>query len=74
LIAPTRQNRRVRPRFLSIGRLSAKYVQRGLLRANPGEAVERVDRLHFTINLKTAKALELAISAPVLARADEIIQ
>jgi putative tryptophan/tyrosine transport system substrate-binding protein len=61
--------------FYTIGRLSAKYVQRVLLGADPGDlAVEQVDRLHFVINLKTAKALGLTIPPSVLARADEVIQ
>jgi putative tryptophan/tyrosine transport system substrate-binding protein len=61
--------------FYTIGRLSAKYVQHVLLGANPGELpVEQVDRLHLVINLKTARALGLAIPEPVLARADELIE
>jgi putative ABC transport system substrate-binding protein len=59
----------------TIGRLSAKHVQRVLLGANPGDLpVEQVDRLHFVINLKTAKALGLTIPQSVLLRADEVIQ
>jgi putative ABC transport system substrate-binding protein len=57
--------------FYTIGRLSAKYVQRVLLGANPGELpVEQVDRLHFVINLKTAGRS----ASRYLARADELIE
>ena len=58
-----------------MGRLEAKYVQRILLGANPGELpVEQVDRLYFVINLKTAKALGLTISPALLQRADQMIE
>jgi putative ABC transport system substrate-binding protein len=61
--------------YAAMGRLSAKYVQRILLGANPGELpVEQVDRLYFVINLKTAKALGLTIPQSLLLRADEVIQ
>ena len=61
--------------YLVMGRLSARYIQRILLGANPGNLpVERVDRLYFVINLKTAKALDLTIPQSLLGRADEVIQ
>jgi putative tryptophan/tyrosine transport system substrate-binding protein len=61
--------------YYAMGRLSAKYVQRVLLGANPGDLpVEQVDRLYFVINLKTAKALGLTIPQSLLLRADEVIQ
>ena len=57
------------------GRLMAKYVQRVLLGANPGDLpIEQVDRLYFSINLTTAKALGLTIPQSLLARADEVIE
>jgi putative ABC transport system substrate-binding protein len=59
----------------TIGRLSAKHVQRVLLGAAPGDLpVEQVDRLHFAINLKTAEALGLTIPPSLLTRADELIR
>jgi putative ABC transport system substrate-binding protein len=61
--------------YYALGRLSAKHVQRVLLGASPGDlAVEQLDRLHFVINLKTAKALGLTIPQSVLVRADEVIE
>jgi putative ABC transport system substrate-binding protein len=61
--------------WYAMGRLAAKYVQRILLGANPGELpVEQVDRLYLVINLKTAKALGLTIPQSLLVRADEVIQ
>jgi putative tryptophan/tyrosine transport system substrate-binding protein len=61
--------------FYTIGRLAAKHVQRVLLGADPGDLpVEQNDRLHFVINLKTAKALGLTIRQSLLLRADEVIQ
>jgi putative ABC transport system substrate-binding protein len=52
----------------------ATAAQRILLGANPGEPpVEQVDRFHFAIDLRTAKALGLAIPPSVRVRAVEII-
>jgi putative ABC transport system substrate-binding protein len=61
--------------YYTVGRLSAKNVQRVLLGANPGDMpVEQLDRLHHVINRKTARALGLTIPQSVLLQADEIIE
>jgi putative tryptophan/tyrosine transport system substrate-binding protein len=61
--------------YHTLGRHAAKYVHRVLLGANPADVpIEQVDRLHFAINLKTAKALEITIPQSIRVRADEIIQ
>ena len=61
--------------YYAMGRLAAKYIQRVLSGASPGELpVEQVDGLYFVINLKTAKALGLTIPPSLLGRADEVIQ
>jgi len=61
--------------FYTIGRLSAKLVQRVLLGAAPKDLpVEQVDRFHFVINLSTAKSLGLSIRKELLLRVDEVIE
>jgi len=61
--------------YYALGRMSAKYVQRVLLGANPADLpVDQNARLHFVINLKTAKAIGLTIPRSVLARADELVE
>lgn len=60
--------------YYAAGQLSAKYVARILHGAAPSDLpVEQMDRLHFAVNLKTAKAIGLAIPQAVLLRADEIV-
>src|SRR5262245_66369484 len=61
--------------YRAIGRQSATYVQRVLLGAKPGDLpVERIDRFHLALNLKTAKALGVTIPKAVLDRADAVVQ
>jgi putative ABC transport system substrate-binding protein len=61
--------------FYEIGRLSAKYVQKVLTGAQPGDLrVETVDKFELVINLKTAKQIGLTIPPNVLARADKVIK
>ena len=60
---------------MKIGGLSARQVQRVLTGTRPSELpVEQIDRLHFAINLRTAKALRLTVPPTVLARADQVIE
>jgi hypothetical protein len=67
-----------RPRYATSSSTSASAPARkcdDLLGANPGDLpVEQFDRIHFVIDLKTAKALGLTISQSLLTRADEVIE
>ena len=61
--------------FHETGRLSAKYVQKIMTGAAPGDLrVEIVDKFELVINLKTAKQIGLTIPPNVLARADRVIK
>lgn len=60
--------------YYTFGRLSAKHVQRVLLGTRPSDLpVEQIDKIHFAINLRTARLLRLNVLPTVLARADEVI-
>ena len=61
--------------FHEVGRLSAKYVQKVLTGASPGDLrVEIVDKFELVINLKTAKQIGLTIPPNVLVRADKVVR
>jgi putative ABC transport system substrate-binding protein len=61
--------------FHETGRLSAKYVQKIMTGAPPGDLrVEVVDKFELVINLKTAKQIGLTIPPNVLARAEKVIK
>jgi putative ABC transport system substrate-binding protein len=63
------------PDFPDINRRAASYVDRILKGADPGDLpIELPNMYEPVINLKTAKALGLAIAQSPLLRADEVVQ
>ena len=63
------------PNFPDLFRRAAHFVDKILRGAKPGDIpVEQPTKFDLIINLKTAKAINLALSPTMLARADEVIE
>ena len=63
------------PDYAELGRRSATYVDRILKGAKPADLpIEQPTKFELVVNLRAAKALDLAIPPSVLGRANTIIE
>ena len=63
------------PDLAEAGRRAARYVQRILRGAKPGDLpIEQATKFDLVVNLKTAAAIGLDVPARVIARADDVIR
>jgi len=63
------------PNLLDASRLIGVYSGKILRGSDPATLpVEQHDRVHFAINLKTARSFRVTFSLPLLGRADEVIE
>jgi len=63
------------PDFADLFRRAASYVDRILRGAKPAELpVQLPTKFEMAVNVKTAKALGLAVPQSILLRADEVIE
>jgi putative tryptophan/tyrosine transport system substrate-binding protein len=64
-----------RPNFYDSIRLTGNYAGRVLKGERPADLpVQQASRIDMVLNLKTAKALGLAVPLSILLRADEVIE